>query len=82
MAMVFSITAEIEKDLISSRTKKALRARKAVGIKLGRPKGPGKSKLDHYGPEIEALLKNGSTKSFITKRYGCSLPNLNLFNTN
>jgi DNA invertase Pin-like site-specific DNA recombinase len=42
MAMVFSIAAEIERDLISSRTKEALRARKAAGITLGRPKGPGK----------------------------------------
>ena len=43
MAMAFSIAAEIERDLISKRTKEALKARKAMGIKLGRPKGPGKS---------------------------------------
>ena len=59
--MVFSMAAEIERDLISGRTREALRARKASRQPLGRPKGPGKSKLDPYRPEIEALLANGST---------------------
>ncbi len=76
MAMAFSIAAEIERDLISSRTKEALKARKAAGVKLGRPKGPGKSKLDQYRPEIEALLKSGSPKTFIAERYDTTLPNL------
>jgi len=75
MAMVFSIAAEIERDLISSRTKEALKALKAAGIKLGRPKGPGKSKLDQYKEEIIALLKTGSTKTYLAKKYGTSLPN-------
>lgn len=76
MAMAFSIAAEIERDLISKRTIEALRARKAAGVKLGRPKGPGKSKLDEYREEIVALLKNGSTKSYVAKKYGTTLPNL------
>jgi len=75
MAMVFSIAAEIERDLISSRTKEALRARKAAGVQLGRPKGPGKSKLDQYKEEIIALLKTGSTKTYLAKKYNTSLPN-------
>jgi DNA invertase Pin-like site-specific DNA recombinase len=75
MAMVFSIAAEIERDLISSRTKEALQARKAAGVKLGRPKGPGKSKLDQYREEIIALLKTGSSKTYLAKKYGTSLPN-------
>ena len=76
MAMAFSIAAEIERDLISKRTKEALKARKAQGIKLGRPRGPGKSKLDEHRDEIIALLKNGSTKKYVAKRYGTSPPNL------
>ena len=76
IAMCFSMAAEIERDLISSRTKEALKARKAAGVRLGRPPGPGKSKLDPYGEEIIALLKNGSTKTWVAKRYGCTLPNL------
>lgn len=69
IAMAFSMAAEIERDLISSRTIEALRHRKAQGMKLGRPTGPGKSKLDQYKVEIEALLANGSTGRFIAKRY-------------
>lgn len=36
---MFSLFAELEKDLISSRTKEALASKKAQGIKLGKPKG-------------------------------------------
>ena len=72
MAMVFSMASEIERDLISKRTKEALQAIKASGIKLGRPKGPGKSKLDAFRPEIEAFLENGSSQKFIAKRYGAT----------
>jgi DNA invertase Pin-like site-specific DNA recombinase len=69
IAMAFSMAAEIERDLMSSRTKEALATLKQKGIKLGRPKGFGKSKLDEFKPEIEGLLKNGSTKRFVAKRY-------------
>ena len=43
---------------------------------VGRPKGPGKSKLDKHRPEIEALLANGSTQKFIAKRHKSSPANL------
>jgi DNA invertase Pin-like site-specific DNA recombinase len=76
MAMVFSIASEIKKDLISKRTKEALRARKNAGIKLGRPRGVGKSKLDAFKEEIIALLRNGSSKKFVADRYGTSQVNL------
>jgi DNA invertase Pin-like site-specific DNA recombinase len=76
IAMAFSMAAEIERDLISQRTKEALRARKEKGLKLGRPKGPGKSKLDKFQPEIEALLANGSNQKFVAYRYGTTEANL------
>ena len=76
IGMVFAMASEIERDLISQRTKEGLRARKAAGVKLGRPKGPGKSKLDKNREEIVALLKNGSTKAYIARRYGSSQNNL------
>ena len=63
-------------ELISARTKEALRARRASGLPVGRSKGPGKSKLDKHRPEIEALLANGSTQKFIAKRYNSSPANL------
>lgn len=72
IAVVFSMAAEIERDLISQRTKEALRYKKEQGFKLGRPKGPGKSKLDAFRPEIEALLSNGTTQKFIARRYSAT----------
>jgi DNA invertase Pin-like site-specific DNA recombinase len=50
---IIAMAAEIERDLISQRTKEALRFKKSQGMILGRPPGPGKSKLDPYRPEIE-----------------------------
>jgi len=76
MAMAFAMAAEIERDLISQRTKEALAARKRAGKKLGRPKGTGKSKLDKYRPEIEALMANGATQKFIAHRYNTTEANL------
>jgi DNA invertase Pin-like site-specific DNA recombinase len=76
LAMAFSIASEIERDLISKRTKEALAARKASGVKLGRPKGPGKSKLDKHKEEIIALLKTGTPKTRIAKKYNTQPKNL------
>ena len=76
IALVFSMAAEIERDLISKRTIEALRFKKAQGITLGRPKGIGKSKLDVFRPEIESLLANGATQKFIAKRYHTTEANL------
>jgi DNA invertase Pin-like site-specific DNA recombinase len=75
MITLFGLFAEIERDLISQRTKQGLAAARAKGKLLGRPKGTGKSKLDPFKLEIEALLQNGSSKTFIAKRYKTSLPN-------
>jgi len=76
IALTFSMAAEIERDLISQRTKEALRFKKEQGLPLGRPKGPGKSKLDAFRPEIESLLANGSTQKFIAQRYHTTEANL------
>jgi DNA invertase Pin-like site-specific DNA recombinase len=76
IAMAFSMAAEIERDLISKRTREALLVKKQNGMKLGRPKGVGKSNLDAVRIEIEALLKNGATQAFIAKRYTTTEANL------
>jgi len=73
---MFSLFAEIERDLISERTKEALTARKVQGVKLGRPKGKGKSKLDQHREEIFALLANGSTKAWVAGYFKTSQSNL------
>ena len=76
MAMIFSIAAQIERDLISSRTREGLKTARAKGRQLGRPKGAGKSKLDIYREEIIALIKTGSTQTYLAKKYKTTQPNL------
>ena len=67
LAFAFGLSAEIERNLISQRTKEALARKKAEGVTLGRPKGrkssPDKYKL--YGKE--ALIK-GLLEAHISKR--------------
>ena len=43
---------------------------------MGRPKRVGKSKLDQHRVEIQWLLLNGSTKTFIAKKFKTTRPNL------
>jgi len=60
MVTMFSLFAELERDLISSRTKEALASKKAQGIKLGKPKGTiQKSKFDVDVEKIRELLALG-----------------------
>ena len=57
MIAMFGLFAEVERDLISERTKEGLAAAKAKGKQLGRPKGAlGKSKLDGKEQDIRMLL--------------------------
>jgi DNA invertase Pin-like site-specific DNA recombinase len=76
MGTFLALFAEIERDFISQRTKEALKARQAAGVKLGRPKGPGKSKLDPHKDEIIALIKTGVPKTRVAKKYGATVPTL------
>jgi len=70
------MAAEIERDLISERTKEALKARKASGVRLGRPKGPGRSKLDPHKDEIKKRLELGVPKKKIAKAFQTTPGNL------
>jgi DNA invertase Pin-like site-specific DNA recombinase len=57
MVTLFGLFAEIERELISLRTKEALAAARAAGQRLGRPPGRlGTSKLDGKEAEIRRLL--------------------------
>ena len=66
-AMAFSIAAEIERELISQRTKEALARRKAEGKPIGRPKGSFSSSLDKHREQIEEFLRKGVSISSIAK---------------
>ena len=76
---MFSLFAEIERDLISERTKEGLARAKADGKLLGRPKGPGKSKLDGKEDEIRGYLEKKVSKASIAKIYGVSWPCIDNF---
>jgi DNA invertase Pin-like site-specific DNA recombinase len=73
---VMAMVSEIERDLISARTKEALKARRAAGVRLGRPKGPGKSKLDPHRKDIIDDLARGVPKTRVARRYGTTETNL------
>ena len=67
---MISLFAELERDLISQRTKEALATKKKNGAILGRPKGPGKSKLDKHRKEITELLQKRVSIASIAKILG------------
>ena len=71
LAFAFGLSAEIERNLISQRTKEALARKRAEGVILGRPKGrkssPDKYKLSGKEVLISELLKNGTSQRKIAK---------------
>ncbi|MBR1782794.1 MAG: master DNA invertase Mpi family serine-type recombinase [Bacteroidales bacterium] len=74
LAFAFGLSAEIERRLISARTREALARRKAEGKRVGRPEGS-KSKvrlLDERKEEILAWLAQGESKAAIARRLGVS----------
>lgn len=72
LIFAFGLAAEIERDLISSRTKEALALRKAKGLSLGRKKGQQvKSKLDKHQDEIIDFLQRGINVSALAKFFNC-----------
>lgn len=73
---IFALVAQIERDLISLRTKEALQVKKLNGIKLGRPQGKGKSKLDEHKDDILKLLSLNVPKTVIARQYKTSVVNL------
>lgn len=79
LVFAYSISAQLERELISQRTKSALAKRKAEGQKLGRPKGSFRSKLDQYYNEIKLDLDQKIPKTVIAKKYNTSYANLLTF---
>ena len=78
MTTLFALFAEVERDLISERTREGLAAKaRSSGKKLGRPKGSvGVSRLDGREDEIRHFLRLGVSKNAIAKITGVSRPTL------
>ena len=70
MINFIAIFVDLERKYISKRTKEALASKKSQGIKLGRPKGIGKSKFDDYKQRITDLIAYGVPTTKIAKTLG------------
>ena len=72
LAFAFGLSAEIERNLISQRTKEALARKKAEGVVLGRPKGSksAKTKLTGQEKRIKELLNKRVSYSAIGRILG------------
>ncbi|MDR2346171.1 MAG: master DNA invertase Mpi family serine-type recombinase [Planctomycetaceae bacterium] len=72
LAFAFGISAEIERNLISQRTKEALARKRSEGVILGRPKGSKSKvkKLTGKEKKINKLLDRNVSKSAIARMLG------------
>lgn len=75
---MFGLFAELERDLISERTKEGIENARKAGKKIGRPQGrTSKSKLDGKEAEIEGYLNKKVSRASIAKILGVSPTTLN-----
>ena len=82
MITLFSMLAELERDLISQRTKEGLKAVKASGVKLGRPQGSYSSRVDKHKAYVLSMKENGVPNPVICrlleKEYGVTITSAGL----
>ena len=78
LAFAFSISAEIERTLLSQRTSEALKRKKEEGVVLGRPKGckAKRYKLSGCEDEIISMIETGYRIIDICEYFRCSTATL------
>ena len=76
---MFSLMAEVERDLISERTKNGLNKAREEGKLLGRPKGSKSSILDDKKEEIRNLYNKGVNQASLARMYNTSQPSMKKF---
>lgn len=81
LAFAFGLSAEIERNLISQRTKEALARKKAEGVVLGRPVGRKSSHVKLSGKEetIRVLRHQNVSKSEIARIFGVNRMTVDAF---
>lgn len=81
LAFAFGLAAELERNLISQRTKEALKMRKAMGIQLGRKEGTHNKqyKLDKYKDYIVKRWSEGKTCYYISKHIHAKITTVNVY---
>ena len=72
LAFAFSLAGELERALISERTKNSLKRLKDEGKHLGRPHGFSYQKLEKKHNKIKELLDKGVSKAEIARLMGCT----------
>lgn len=70
MRTMLGLFAEIERDIIVARTREGLALARAQGRIGGRPKGPGKSRLDPHREAIITALQQGVQRQYIARKHG------------
>lgn len=72
LAFAFGLSAEIEREMISRRTKEALAKRRMDGVTLGRPVGSKSShvKLTGHEEEIQRYLDEAQSQIWIADKLG------------
>lgn len=71
LAFAFSLASEIERQLISDRTRESLKRVKAEGKHIGRPRGSTYRKLAKKHNKIKELLDKHVSKAEIARLLGC-----------
>ena len=81
IAFAYGLSAQIERQLISQRTKEALARKKAEGVFIGRPKGSLSKKVKLTGNEdkIRKYIKQGMSQREISLKLKVSKGTVNRF---